>query len=87
MVGTYSDRHDGGPWIERGEGAAVVAAGAILEAALALADLRLGPAAATLGFVAAVTGPDQAELETHPPRHPIEIAVPDERFEARHWTA
>jgi alpha-amylase/alpha-mannosidase (GH57 family) len=87
VVGTFSDRRDGGPWIERGAGAAVVATGAILEAALALADLGLGPAAAMLGFVAAVTGPDQTELETHPPRHPIEIAIPDERFEARHWTA
>ena len=75
-------------WVARGPGRAAVAAGMILELALPLSDL-LGPedpARRALAFFLAVYQ-DNLELERHPAHRPIETSIPDERFEARHWTA
>jgi len=90
-IGTFWDRGAAGDgrthaWTERGPGAAVVAAGAILEAALPLDELA--PSAVTpVTFFVVVLAPDRSEIEVHPEHHPIEVAVPDDQFEARNWTA
>jgi alpha-amylase/alpha-mannosidase (GH57 family) len=87
VVGTFwyrADEVDG--WTDRGTGGTTVAAGTILEAALPLDELVSGADAAVAFFVV-VSAPDHTEAETHPEHHPFEAAVPDEHFEARHWTA
>ena len=72
-------------WVARGPGTAAVAAGTILEIAIPLADIA--PAAdRDLSFFLAVYLND-AEVERHPAHRPIETAIPDDRFESRHWTA
>jgi alpha-amylase/alpha-mannosidase (GH57 family) len=86
IEGVFWERASGNRWIERGPGGARVAAGTILEAALPLANLQ-GDASGRLAFVVGVSASDHSELESHPARHAIEVAVPDEQFEARHWTA
>jgi alpha-amylase/alpha-mannosidase (GH57 family) len=91
LAGHYWDRGEGPAgdataWIERGPGAAAVAAGSILEAALPLTDLAVS-AGAPLAFFVAVYDSTSMEVERHPAHRPIETAVPDERFEARHWQA
>jgi alpha-amylase/alpha-mannosidase (GH57 family) len=86
-IGTFWDRtatRDG--WIDRGAGGASVAAGTVLEAALPLAEL-MPRADGKVAFFVVVLAPDLSEIEVHPEHHPIEVAVPDEQFEARHWTA
>jgi alpha-amylase/alpha-mannosidase (GH57 family) len=72
-------------WVARGPGTAAVAAGTILEIAIPLADIA-PTANGDLSFVLAVFLND-AEVERHPAHRPIETAIPDERFESRHWTA
>jgi len=64
----------------------LAAAGTILELSVPLSDLRAATGDVVAFFVV-VHGPDGSEIETHPTHHPIEAPVPDERFEARHWTA
>ena len=87
VAGTFWDRAgDSDGWIERGTRGAAVAAGTILEAALPLAELVSG-ADARVAFFVVVVAPNRSEIEVHPEHHPIEVAVPDEQFEARHWTA
>jgi hypothetical protein len=91
--GTFWTRTPGGPggnvWTERGPGASSAAAGRILELAVALADLGYGSdaAEAPIAFFVVLSGPDRSEVESHPAHHPLEATVPDEHFEARHWTA
>ena len=89
LAGRFWDWQANEPhWVARGPGRAAVAAGTILELALPLSDL-LGPADPArreLAFFLAVFQND-LEIERHPAHRPIETAIPDERFEARHWTA
>ena len=73
-------------WVERGSGGARVAAGTVIEAALPLSDLGLR-AGAPLSFTVTVYDPGHNEVERQPDSRPVELTVPDERFEARNWTA
>ena len=66
--------------------AAAVAAGTVLEVALPLATWASAPGDAVAFFVA-VFDADGDEVERHPAHRPVELTVPDERFEARNWTA
>jgi hypothetical protein len=85
LRGSFWDRRDAEPhWLERGPGGSAVAAGAILEMALPLADLGRG-AGGELAFFVAIYDEAGVELERHPAQQPIVLAVPDERFDARHW--
>ncbi|MBS1817731.1 MAG: hypothetical protein JSU08_07370 [Acidobacteria bacterium] len=62
------------------------AAGRILEVSIPVAgfgDLQRQQ----VSFFLALHEPDGAEVERHPPARPIELTVPDARFEARHWSA
>ena len=91
VIGTFWDRAASGDgrthaWTERSSGGASVAAGAILEAALPVTELA-SDATAPVTFFVVVLAPNRSELEVHPEHHPIEVAVPDEQFEARNWTA
>jgi alpha-amylase/alpha-mannosidase (GH57 family) len=63
-----------------------VAAGSVLELAVPLAALGTVPGG-RLSFFVAISDTTGAEIERHPPSRPIEVVVPDERFEARNWTA
>ena len=87
-IGTFWDRaaESDGPvdrWTERYRQGATVAAGTILEAAIPLAEL----VTENVKFFVVVLAPNLSELEVHPEHHPIEVAVPDDQFEARNWTA
>ncbi|HVH27307.1 MAG TPA: glycoside hydrolase family 57 protein [Vicinamibacterales bacterium] len=76
----------GAAWTKRGAAGADVAVGSVLELAIPLTALcasRLEQVA----FFAAVSGADGSELESHPAHHPIEVRVPDDLFEAQHWSA
>jgi hypothetical protein len=87
VSGRFSAREAGSDeWIEREAAGAAVASGTIIEAALPLDALGAG-ASGRLAFFAIVIGPDGLEIESHPAHHPIEAVVPDDLFEARHWTA
>jgi hypothetical protein len=85
LTGRLWDRRPVPPhWIERGPGRTIVAAGTILEVAVPLADLG---SPASVAFFLAVYNAADVEIERHPSHRPIEVEVPDERFEARNWTA
>jgi len=87
LTGSFWDRRAEAPeWIERGPGGASVAAGAVLEVALPLADLGVAPGGA-VAFIVAVYDARDVELEHHPADRPIEAEAPDAQFEARNWTA
>jgi alpha-amylase/alpha-mannosidase (GH57 family) len=87
LTGTFWDRGVGErQWVDRGAGGARVAARTVIEAALPLSDLGVG-AGAALSFFLAVLDRDQAEVERHPDNRAVTLTVPDERFEARNWTA
>jgi alpha-amylase/alpha-mannosidase (GH57 family) len=87
LAGSFLDRRlSDQSWVERGTGGALVAAGTVIEAALPLSDLRLTPGA-PLSFTVAVYDPGQNEVERQPGSRPVELRVPDERFEARNWSA
>ncbi len=86
-AGAFWDRRAEEPhWVERGPGGAALAAGAVLEIALPLADLGL-ETKAPVSFTVALFAPDGLEVERHPTDRPVETEVPDDRFEARNWTA
>ena len=86
LVGRRRDRGDEAG--TAGRGAAIgVAAQTILEIALPLTELGLDAAAPAVAFFVAVHDAGGVEVERHPWQRPIETAVPDERFEARQWTA
>jgi alpha-amylase/alpha-mannosidase (GH57 family) len=85
LTGTFWDRQTTEPlWTERGPGGAALAAGTVLELAVPLADLGTP---ASVAFLVAVYDQASTEVERHPLNRPIELAVPDASFEARHWTA
>ena len=86
VSGTYRARGPHAGWTQRGPGGARVAAGTVIEAALPLADLALA-GAATVSFFIAAYDASGAEIERHPAHRPMTTAVPDERFEARNWSA
>jgi alpha-amylase/alpha-mannosidase (GH57 family) len=77
---------DGSAW----RGASVeglrAAAGSILEVAIPLAAFH-AEALQELSFSVMVLDPAGNEVERHPTGRPIELQVPDARFEARNWTA
>jgi alpha-amylase/alpha-mannosidase (GH57 family) len=80
-------------WTEHDGRGAIVAAATVLEMALPITELwaaaRPSPESSRdrVAFTVAVSGPDGSEVERHPAHHPIEAAMPDAEFEARHWTA
>jgi hypothetical protein len=81
----YWRRHQEPPyWRPIGVGMATVGVGSILELALPFADLE---ADASLAFFVAIYDASSTELERYPADRPIELALPDELFEARHWRA
>jgi alpha-amylase/alpha-mannosidase (GH57 family) len=86
LTGRFWDRRVGltgtARWSERGPGGAVAAAGTVLEMALPLVDLGVTGA---VSFFVAVYDAKETELERHPAHRPLELTVPDELFEARHW--
>ena len=84
--GTFWERRADARWTVRGPGRARVAAGSVVEAALPLGDLKLTGGAAVSFFVAVYDSSGQ-EVERHPTHRPVDVAVPDEQFEARNWTA
>ena len=63
-----------------------VAAGTVLEAGAAAAGPRRDGRRAA-GVLRRVYDPGHNEVERHPGSRPIELTVPDERFEARNWSA
>jgi alpha-amylase/alpha-mannosidase (GH57 family) len=73
-------------WVERGPAGARVAAGSVLEIGLPLGDLGVA-AGDRLMFFVAVFDAAGAELERHPSFQPLELQVPDARFEAGNWNA
>jgi alpha-amylase/alpha-mannosidase (GH57 family) len=85
LTGTFWDRR-AQRWVGRGAGGARVAAATVIEAALPLADLGVG-AGAPLSFFLAVFDKAKTEVERHPDNRALILTVPDERFEARNWTA
>jgi hypothetical protein len=81
-------RSERSEWLEQSSPGLLVAAGTILEIGIPLALLGDNSGAGeTLEFFVAVHGRTGAEIERHPAHRPIRIRVPDERFEALHWTA
>ena len=83
LTGTFIGNTDGQP-VERSADRSRVAAGTILEASLALADLGVGHLQPVSFFVAVLDG-DRRELERHPAHRPVNLVVPDEQFESRNW--
>ena len=84
-TGIFFDHRDEVPrWVERGPGSARVSAGTVLEVAMPLKALGGLPA---ISFFVAVYDALDKTIERHPSHRPIELTVPDERFEAIHWTA
>jgi alpha-amylase/alpha-mannosidase (GH57 family) len=75
---------EGPRWVERGPRGSTVAAGTILEVALPFADLKVGAGDSVAFFVAVYDSAD-VEVERHPGNLPIEVELPDGRFEARNW--
>jgi hypothetical protein len=63
-----------------------VAAGTVLEVSLPLPDLGDG-AGRQLEFFVALSEAGDREIERHPAHRPIELALPDELYEGRHWQA
>ena len=62
------------------------AVGSIAEIRVPLSAIGASPGAAVAFFVSLETGAS-IELERQPSGHPVEVGVPDERFEAVNWTA
>ena len=87
LGGTFSEKAPGAPgWVDRGPGGASSACGTVIEVALPLRELGV-TAGAPLSFVVAVHDAYGNEVERHPTHRPVELTVPDERFDARNWTA
>jgi hypothetical protein len=87
VQGAFFDKGlNGQRWIERGPRGSTVAVGSVVEVALPLRELdnRDG---AVLVFFEAITDAAGHEIERQPAHHPVQVMVPDERFEARNWTA
>jgi hypothetical protein len=87
LTGTFLERGtEAHPWLDRGPGGSAVAAGTVLEIAVPLGELDDTPGA-PLAFFVAVHDAEGNEVERHPAHQPIQLTIPDERFEARNWTA
>jgi alpha-amylase/alpha-mannosidase (GH57 family) len=77
---------NGGSW-HQSEASMRAAAGSILEVEIPISGLDHGSALGDVSFFIAANDANQNEVERHPTGRPIELAVPDERFEARNWSA
>jgi hypothetical protein len=86
LVATLMERGADGSWSAR-PSSVKAAAGTVLEVAVPLASIGVRPGGGPLSFFIAVQDAHGAELERHPTHHPIEVQVPDHRFEAINWTA
>ncbi len=86
LVATLMERGADGSWSTR-PSSVKAAAGTVLEVAVPLASIGMRPGGGPLSFFIAVQDARGAELERHPTHHPIEVQVPDHRFEAINWTA
>ena len=87
LTGTFLEKNaDGQAWFDHGPGGSTVAAGTVLEVALPLRELE-ETAGAALAFFVAISDAEGNEIERHPAHQPIQLTIPDERFEARNWTA
>jgi alpha-amylase/alpha-mannosidase (GH57 family) len=85
VTGTFWDHREEMPrWVERGPGSSAVSAGTLLEVALPLKDLG---GLETVSFFVAIYNASDKEVERHPAHRPIEVTLPDARFEAMNWTA
>jgi hypothetical protein len=77
---------EGDTWRAVPEASLHAEAGSILELQIPLATFGpLGPGEVT--FFVALHDANDVEVERHPAGRPVELAVPDERFAARNWTA
>jgi hypothetical protein len=86
-TGTFFERSArGADWIERGSRGSAAAAGTVLEVALPLRELD-DTAGATLVFFVTLHDAAGNELDRQPSYEALRVTVPDERFEARNWTA
>jgi len=75
-------------WVQQASSGLLVACGTILELGVPLGLLaESGIPGHALEFFVAVYSAEAAELERHPGHRPIEVTVPDQRFEALNWTA
>jgi len=72
-------------WVSDSTASTSVAAGTIIEAAVTLRELGLAAGAPVTFFIAVAK--DGIEVERHPQHRLVELTVPDQRFEARNWTA
>jgi hypothetical protein len=87
LAGTFLEKGaDGQSWVERGPRGSTVAAGTVVEMALPLRELD-ETAGAALTFFVAICDAGGNEVERHPAHQPVQLTIPDERFEARNWTA
>jgi alpha-amylase/alpha-mannosidase (GH57 family) len=87
VSGTFLDKGLNGPrWVERGPRGSTVAVGSVVEVALPLRELD-ETAGAALVFFVAIADAAGNEIERQPAHQPVQVTVPDERFEARNWTA
>jgi hypothetical protein len=87
-AGVRLDRHvrsDAEAGVEVARLECQAAAGTVLEVRVPLTSL--GAVEGDVAFFVSVSDPAGTELERHPSGRPIEVAVPDARFEARNWTA
>jgi alpha-amylase/alpha-mannosidase (GH57 family) len=73
-------------WTVRGTSGGRVAASTVIEAALPL-DALGRTAGDPLSFFVTVHDSTGREVERHPALRPVDVTVPDERFDARNWTA
>jgi hypothetical protein len=76
---------DGSEW-RRASATCRVAVGSIIELEVPL-QLIGGTAQTDVSFYITIHDPSDNEIERHPSGRPIELTVPDERFEARNWSA
>ena len=87
VTGTFLEKGpDGQTWVNRGARGSRVAAGTVVEVALPLDELDDTPGAA-LAFFVALYDAGGHEIERQPAHQAVQLTIPDERFEARNWTA
>ncbi|HUR35831.1 MAG TPA: glycoside hydrolase family 57 protein [Vicinamibacterales bacterium] len=75
----------GSSWV-KSPAVAHVAVGSIIELQIPLVSLG-GDECTDVSFFVAAHDANQNEAERHPAGRPIELTIPDERFDARNWTA
>ncbi len=85
VTGLLRRREPAGAY-DAGVRAGATAAGTILEIAVPTAALGVGPEDG-LSFFVTVHDQRGAELERHPVARALEVAVPDDAFAARNWSA